>query len=83
MFTFSIKRRIRRFYIVVVQSRCQRNVLTCDARAEKLRSQGSFSSLEKEPWLRLVTWKCVLINCAAGVDPPLNFVHWTMKYYLG
>ena len=43
----------------------------------------SLSSLEKEPWLPLVTWKCVLINCAAGVGSPLNFVHWTMKYYLG
>ena len=38
---------------------------------------------EKEPWLRLVTWKCVSISCAAGVGPPLNFVDWTMKYYLG
>ena len=27
--------------------------------------------------------QCVSINCAAGVAPPLNFVDWTMKYYLG
>ena len=59
-----------------------RNVLTCDASAEQPRSQGSLFSLEKEPWLPLVTWKCVLINCAAGVGPPLNFVHCTIKYYL-
>ena len=25
----------------------------------------------------------VLINCAAGAGPSLNFVDWTMKYYLG
>ena len=27
--------------------------------------------------------QCVSIICAAGVAPPLNFVDWTMKYYLG
>ena len=26
--------------------------------------------------------QCVSKNCAAGVAPPLNFVDWTMKYYL-
>ena len=46
-------------------------------------SQCSLSSFEKEPWLRLVTWNCVSINCAVVVGPPLNFVDWTMKYYLG
>ena len=49
--------------------------------------QGSLSCVEKEPWLRrwlrLVTWKCLSINCAAGIGPPLNFVDWMMKYYLG
>ena len=43
------------------------------------------SRFEKEPWLQLVTWKCVSVNCAAGVGSdasPLNFVDWTIKYYL-
>ena len=48
------------------------------------RSQGSLSCFEKEPWLRLVAWKCVAINCAAGVDPPLNFVqepiNWSLHF---
>ena len=46
-------------------------------------SQGSLSFFEKEPWLRLVTWKCVSINGTAGVGPRLNFVDWTMKNYFG
>ena len=51
MFTFSIKSRVRRFYIVVVQSRCKRNVLTYDARAEQPRSQGSLSLFPRESTL--------------------------------
>ena len=47
------------------------------------RSQGCLSSFEKEPWLRLVTWKYVTIKCAPGVCPQINFVDWTMKYHLG
>ena len=47
------------------------------------RSQDSLSSFEKEPWLQLVTWKCVSIKCAAGVGPQINFVDGTMKYHLG
>ena len=46
-------------------------------------TQGSLSYFEKEPWLRLVTWKCVSISCTEEVGPPLNFVDWTMKNYLG
>ena len=50
---------------------------------QKPRSQGFLSCFEKEPWLRLVTWKCVSVNCTAAVSPPLNFVNRTMKKYLG
>ena len=46
-------------------------------------SQGSLSCFEKEPWLWLVTWKYVSINCTAMVGPQINFVDWTMKYHLG
>ena len=47
------------------------------------RSQSSLSCFEKEPRLRLVKWKCVSINCEAGVGPQINFVFGTMKYHLG
>ena len=54
----------------------------------KTRSQGSLSCFEKERWLRLVTRKCVSINCAAEVGlligPSLNLADWRkMRYYLG
>ena len=55
------------------------------ARSQQPRSQGSLSFFEKEPWLQLVTWKCVSVNCAAGVGSdasPLHFVDCTIKYYL-
>ena len=52
------------------------------------RSQGSLPCFEKERRLRLVTRKCVSINCAAEVGlligPSLNLVDWrNMRYYLG
>ena len=38
------------------------------------RSQGPLSSsLEKGPWLRLVTCLCIPIKAAPGVGPQLNF----------
>ena len=39
--------------------------------------------LRERALLRLVTWKRVSINFSLGVGPPLNFVDWTMKCYLG
>ena len=53
---------------------------TCSPRSGPVqpRSKGSLTSFEKAGHVEM----CVN-NCAAEEGPPVNFVYWTMKYYLG
>ena len=72
MYKFSIKRRIRRFYIVDLQSRGERNVRTCDARTEQPRSQGSLLLRERTLVAAGHVEMCVN-KLHSGVGPPPKF----------